>query len=140
MNTEISGHKFEIEEQVAVRIETLHIGDRVSVLYKPSYGDKKVFPGVIVGFEPFPTLPTVLVAYMEEEWSSAKIKVAAFNAETKDMEMVRAMTSASPIDKENAIKMFQSRIDKARREVMDAENQLSYFERNFAAYWQPIEA
>ena len=141
MKAEIQGHTFEIEEQKAVRVETLRVGDRVNVLHKPSYGSKQVYAGVIIGFEPFPSLPTVLVAYIEQEWSQAKIKTVAFNEETKDFEMVKALEAPArgDLDKENVIALFDREIEKAVQALRDAQDKKAYFVRNFAAYWTPVQ-
>jgi hypothetical protein len=55
---EIGGVKLEVDLRSAKRIDELKIGSRVKCLQKPSYGEMKTLPGVIVGFEPFPSLPT----------------------------------------------------------------------------------
>jgi len=75
---------------MAVRAEVLKVGDPVRVLIKPSYGEAKVHTGVIVGFEPFKEKPTIIIAYVEEDYSKAELKMLYFNGDNKDTEVLAA--------------------------------------------------
>ena len=135
---EVNGIKLEVDMRTAKRIEVLRVGTRVKILNKPSYGDTKVYAGVVVGFEPFPSKPSILVAYMIEEYSKAEIKVIAINADTKDYEMVASIDDEL-FSHDEIEKKFEKQIAVKQREINELKQQKHYFETNFAAYWTPVE-
>jgi hypothetical protein len=135
---EVAGVKLEVDLRTARRVETLRVGSRVKLLIKPGYGDTKVYPGVVIGFEPFPTQPAILVAYMELDYAGAKIVTRAISAETKDLEMVASIDDEL-FDRDEILKKFDKQIETKRREMNDLVEQRDYFESNFSAYWQPVE-
>ena len=59
---EINGVKLEVDLRSARRIDTLRVGDRVKLLEKTSYGGPIVHHGVVAGFDPFPSQPTIIVS------------------------------------------------------------------------------
>ena len=139
---EISGVKLEVDLRTAIRIDQLRIGDRVKVLVK-TYSDYRIYPGTIVGFEPFEKLPTIIIAYLEVDYSGANVKFVHFNANTKDTEVVKAIDDdILEIDKPVALAGFDREIEKKRAELQDLEAKRAYFLANFQAYWPqfaPIE-
>jgi hypothetical protein len=134
---EINGVKLEVDMRYARRIDELRVGDRVQVL-KRVYDGHKVHPGVIIGFEPFAKLPTIIVAYIEQDWSKADIKFEHYNANSKDLEIVAAHDHFD-IDRTTIVQMFDRQIASKQREIQDLEDRKTYFETNFKAYWQKIE-
>ena len=68
---EVNGIKLEVDLRTAKRIDQLTdqltIGSRVKCLVK-QYSDFKTVPGVVVGFEPFEKLPTIVVAYLDTDY------------------------------------------------------------------------
>lgn len=134
---EINGIKLEVDLRTAKRIEILRVGSRVKILHKPSYGETKVYAGVVVGFEPFPSKPSILVAYMIEDYSKAEVKVIAVNSDTKDYEMVASIDDEL-FTHDEIVAKFDKQIAVKWREVETLEEQKRYFETNFAAYWAPV--
>ena len=136
---EVNGVKLEVDLRTAKRIDTLRVGDRVKVLTKEAYSTPahKVYPGVVVGFEPFRALPTVIVAYLEFDWSKANMKFVYFNAETKDTEIIKAIDGDQlDVDKAGAIAMFDREIQKKRDELTDIERKREFFISEFRKYWE----
>lgn len=136
---EVNGVKLEVDMRTAKRVETLRVGSRVKVLTKPNYGSTQVFAGVVVGFEPFPTKPSILVAYMHQEYNKAEVKVVAINSDTKDFEMVASIDDEL-FSRNEVLTKFDKQIAVKQREMDDLVEQRTYFETNFAAYWTKIEA
>ena len=132
---EINGVKFEVDLRQAVRIEVLKVGQRVRVLTK-QYDGYKVSHGVVIGFEPFEKLPTVLVAYVEIGHASCEIKHIAYNAATKDVEIVASIDSER-LDKETAEANLEKQVAKAEKDVQDAKDRLAYFRHTFSQCWEP---
>lgn len=136
---EINGAKFEVDLRYAKRVEELRVGDRVKVLIR-DYADKAtVYFGVIVGFEPFKTLPTVIVAYVEPSWQNVAIKFLYYNTDEKKAELVKSVDDDKVgIEKANILGAFDREIAKLQAQIEDLEARKEYFVGNFGAYWEPI--
>lgn len=135
---EVNGVKLEVDLRHAKRIDTLQVGDRVKVLIK-TYSDYKVFAGTVVGFEPFKNLPTVIIAYLDVEYNSASVKFVYFNAQSKEVEVVKAIDDdCLDIDKVGVLQKFDREIEKKKDEVTDLEAKRAYFLANFRAYWPEL--
>ena len=80
---EVNGIKMEVDLRHAKRIDHFKVGDPVKVLASGS-GSSEVFAGVIVGFEAFETLPTIVVAYIDASYYSGGLKIAHINAKSRD--------------------------------------------------------
>ncbi len=133
---EIKGIKLEVDMRTAKRIEELRIGDKVKVLVK-EYGDTfNVHPGVVVGFEPFNALPTIIVAYAIINYSSFDMKFLHFNAKTKDgFEIIKALDDDIELSKADVVTIFDRKIAEKAREIEQYKEQREYFLRQFGAYW-----
>lgn len=137
---EINGVKLEVDMRYARRIEEIRIGDKVKVLRKQGYGDAfQVHPGIVIGFEPFTKLPTIVVAYVDQDWSKAEVKFLHFNSEAKDIEIVAAVDEDFHVDRDMLLARFDRQIETKRREIETIEEQRKYFETNFRTFWQRVE-
>lgn len=132
---EINGVKLEVDMRYAKRVEELRVGSKVKVLVK-SYGDSyNTYAGVIVGFEEFEKLPTIVVAYLESSWSSADIKFVNYNAKTQDIEIVSSVSDEYDLNRVDAIASFDREIVKKERELSDLKEKRDYFDKKFGMYW-----
>ena len=96
--------------------------------------------GVIIGFEPFKQLPTVIVACANVEYSEAKIEFIYFNAQSKGVELVAAMDDdIADIDKNEFVRKLDSEIAKKRNEITDLEDRKRYFLEKFKCYWSKVD-
>jgi hypothetical protein len=124
----------------AVRAEVLRVGDPVRVLTKPSYGEPKVHTGVIVAFEPFRDQPTVVVAYIESEFSKAELKIVAFNDKTKEIEIIAAPENVNiGIERSRVLDWFNQEERKKLAEIDEIKAKREYFDRYFGRYFTQIE-
>lgn len=138
---EINGIKLEVDLRTARRIETLRVGDRVKLLHTPDYGSPIVYPGVVVGFEPFDSMPTIIIAYIASKgWGAdpAKIEFLYYNSKSKGFEVI-VSTDDVKLDRTNALESFDRKEQKLLSDLEEVRQMRAYFERNFAAYWQPVE-
>lgn len=135
---EINGVKLEVDLRYARRIEDIRIGDRVKVL-KKVYDGHMVYPGIVVGFEPFKVLPTIVVAYIEDDWKSAVVKFLHFNKASTDAEIVHAADEDFHVDRDVILSRFEKQIASKQREIDTIEEQKKYFETNFKAFWTKVE-
>lgn len=147
MNTqiiEINGVKMEIDTRHAVRIDTFRIGTKVKLLEKQNnYGnaDTKVYSGVIVGFEPFESLPTIVVCYLERDYQGANLKFAYVNtASDKKWEIVAAVDDDLPVQKADVLAVIDRDVTKKQEEIAELQRKRAYFLQHFAAYFEPVTA
>lgn len=138
---EVNGVKLEVDLRTARRVDELRVGDRVKVLVTESYsGTHKVHAGTIVGFEPFPSLPTVIVAYLVTDWSGVGVKFVYFNKQSKDVEIIKSIDDDQlDIDRSGVLHQFEAEIQKRRDEIIDLERKRDYFVANFKAYWPDMQ-
>lgn len=135
---EINGVKLEVDLRTAKRIETLRVGDKVKILHTPDYGSPVVYAGIVVGFEPFESLPTIVVAYIQAKgWGSdpAKIEFLYYNSKSKGYELI-VSTDDVKLDKENALAVFARKEKELLDKLEETRQMRDYFERNFAVYWE----
>lgn len=89
-----------------------------------------------VGFEPFPSLPSVVVAYLDVGYGSAGLKFKTFNAETKDFEIVADIDhNALEIDREETLAHFDREIAKKQAELREATDKRAFFLAHFGRYF-----
>lgn len=136
---EVNGIKLEVDLRTAKRIEELRVGDKVKVLIKEVYGSNfSVHPGVIVGFEPFNALPTIIVAYAIVGYNSFELKFVHFNANTKDHEIIKALDDDVELTKADVMQAFERQIAEHERQVQALREKRDYFIRQFGVYWEQV--
>jgi hypothetical protein len=135
---EINGVKLEVDLRHAKRIEELRIGSPVKCLVK-KFDDYAVFPGVIVGFEPFKGLPSILVAYLEVGYSAADLKFKTFNTQSKDFEIVADVNfNRLELNRDDVLSKMDREIAKKEIELEEATNKRDFFLANFGRYFANI--
>lgn len=134
MEAKVGGHVFEISEPQMVRKQVLRVGDRVAVLEKgSSYTAPKIHDGVVIGFEPFRSLPSIKVAYVEVEYQKGSVKTLVFNDKSDEaFELVAAMDDRGPFEYQKALAMFDSQVADAERALEKITAERAYFIR----HWQ----
>ena len=137
---EINGVKMEVDTRYARRIDTFQVGTKVKVLEKQNqYGstDTKVYTGVIVGFEPFESLPTIIVCYLETDYSGANLKFAYINTSTdKKWELVASIDDDLPVQKADVLTKLDREMEKKRDEIADMQRKRDYFLQHFSAHFE----
>jgi len=101
------------------------------------YGDEyKVLPGVIVGFEPFEKLPSIVVAYLETDYSSASIKFKSYNTKSTDFEIVADIdNNALEVNKADILNKFERELERKRLELEEIEQKRDFFTKTFGVYF-----
>ena len=135
---EINGIKLEFDMRHARKIENFQIGDKVKLLMKEnSYSDTHaVRPGVIVGFENFKKLPTIVVAYMKIDYDEATLHFVHLNAENDKAEMIKADEDYLPLDKANTVEKLDLQIQKKEDELIELKRKKEYFLGHFDQYFE----
>lgn len=139
---EINGVKMDVDLRTAKRIDTMKVGTRVKVLTR-SYDSAPwtVKHGIILGFEPFKSLPTIIVAVADIDYSSAKIDFLYYNSDSKNVEIVVALDDdTGALDKQAFLGKVAAEIAKKEAEIKELQDRANYFEEKFACYWTKPEA
>jgi len=138
---EINGVKFEVDARTATlkQIEKVKIGSRVKILFKKYSDDHEVKHGVVVGFEPFPDKPTIIIAYMEQSYGSApEIKWLYFTTSSKEQVIISREEDTESLEASNITGKIDKEILKKEQEIQDLEDRKAYFLKNFQAYWSTL--
>ena len=137
---EVNGVKLEVDLRTAKRIDELTIGSRVKCLLKGYGGEFSTYPGVIVGFDPFPSRPTLNVAYLDTSYGGG-LKFKSFNADTKDFEIVADIdNNALELDKGDVLQKMEREIESKRLEMEKLQAQRGYFLANFGRYFNDSQS
>lgn len=138
---EINGVKLELDYRNAKlsEVSSYKVGDVVKLLKKEYDDSYKVHTGIIVGFEPFQNLPTIIVAYLKSSFSSSEIEFEYINSQTKgDVELSPAQNDkALLLDKEKIVKRMDRDVATKREEIEELEWRKQYFLENFGAAFEP---
>lgn len=135
---EINGVKMEVDLRQAKRVDTVRVGTKVKVLLKSDYGDDKVRPGVVVGFEPFDSLPTIIVCYLDITWDSARLEFAYINSKTtKKYEMVVSDDNDVNFTKDDVLSKLRKEREVLRDKIEEIDRKERYFLEHFNKYFAP---
>ena len=85
---EINGVKLEVDLRTARRVENIRVGTRVKVLQKKYSDSYEIRHGVVIGFEPFLELPTIIIAVAKIEYNSATVEFVYFNSKSEGIQIV----------------------------------------------------
>jgi hypothetical protein len=137
---DINGVKIDVDLREAKSLCTVKVGTRVKVLHNNAY-DNHIYPGVVVGFEQFPSLPTIVVAFLENKYGKAELKMISFNDKTKDYEMIVSEDdgTAMEVDRAYVMKNFQTAINTKLAEIAAIEDNMKYFNDKFGEYFTPVK-
>jgi len=138
---DIQGVKMEVDLRHATRVDEIRVGDRVRVLCKPTYGETAVRAGIVIGFEPFETLPTIIVCYVDAEYSNCNLKFVYFNAKTTEYELILSVDDDKlALDRSEMLTAFDRQIEAKRKEMDELLDKKAFFEQKFERYWEPVVA
>lgn len=135
---EINGVKLEIDTRYARRIEELKVGSRVKVLIKGYSDNWDAWSGVVVGFEPFPDRPTIIVAYIETSYNKAEMKLLHWHKGTKDHQIIAALDDDFTVTKGEVLGWFDREEQKKLDEIAEIKAKRTFFLDRFKAYWADI--
>lgn len=134
---EIGGVKMQVDLRYAKRIDTFKVGDNVKILKKrdPNYSssENKVFPGMIVDFANFQELPTLVIAYYEEEgWNKPPtIQFLYYNNDTEGYDIVYCDENELAVSEQSILQKFDHKIEEKQKELDDLKNKKEYFITHF---------
>lgn len=135
---EINGIKMEVDMRTATttQVNTYKVGDQIKILVK-DYSTYKSYPGVIVGFDNYEKLPTIVVVYLDMGYGEANIKMAYINEESKDnYELVKAEYDVPPFEKDSVIEKLDREITSTEQKLIDLKTKRQYFIDKFNNYFE----
>lgn len=140
---EINGIKLEVDLRGAKVIENYKIGDNVRLLEKGYDNKYDVYPGVIVAFDQFKKLPTIVIAYLKISYSSAEIEFAYLNDQTAK-EGKFEIAPANYIDevhfkKASVLESMDKQVTKLKNDMEEVETKRAYFLHHFGKYFKHFE-
>lgn len=142
MNTEttiveVNGVKMEVDLRHAKIVhQNIKVGTKVKILAKSTYESATVYPGVVVGFEPFKELPTIIVAYLNAGYSTAELKFAYINSKSSDKwDIVPSVDDELPIDRADVLGVFERQILQKQNEIRDIEGKRDFFLKHFNEFF-----
>jgi hypothetical protein len=133
---EVNGVKLEIDTRYARRIEELRIGSRVKVLDSTGYGGSQVYPGIVVGFEPFASLPTIIIAYVKSDYSTCGLHTVSYNAKTEKIEIVASLDDDFSVSKAEVLGWFDREQRKSEQALAELAAKREFFLTRFKSYWR----
>jgi len=134
---EINGIKMEVDLRHATVVhQDIRVGSKVKLLVKSTYGSPEVYPGVVVGFEPFKELPTIIVAYISRSYSNLGLQFAYVNkASTDKYDMVPSVDDELPVEKNDVLAQFDRDLETKRAEVATIQAKRDFFLKHFNMYF-----
>ena len=119
---EVKGVKMEVDLREAKTIDTYRVGDLVKILVKAYSNEFKVkaYAGVIIGFDAFVKLPTIVVAYLKLDYSGASVVIESVNNESA-CEITHANEGDVPFSKKQVLDLLDRDVD-VKRKALDEAN------------------
>lgn len=135
---EINGVKVEVDLREAKRVDSFKVGSKIKILIK-EYSSYKSFHGMIVGFDEFKKMPTMIVAYISPERYSSEspLKIAYINSTTEDIEICPSDESDLGIERHEINDNFEKLIVTKQEEIKELNCKRSYFNSMFGKYFAP---
>ncbi len=133
---EINGIKLEIDLRNAKRVDQFKVGDGVKVLKKTYSNSYESYFGMIVGFDEFKKLPTIIVAYLKPSYNDSPLQVCYINSESTDIEICYHDPADIGLEKNDIIESFQKEIGRKESEIKELERKKKYFIEMFGRYFE----
>jgi hypothetical protein len=107
-------------------IESFKVGDRVKCLVK-GYSDYQTRYGIIVDFNEFQSLPTIVVAYIENNYSDFDVKIVNVNSQSKDAVQIVPMDKLEiGISRSDLEETVSRQLEAKRQEIRKLEEKQKY--------------
>ena len=136
---EINGVKMSVDLSKAKVINEYKVGDYVKILVKVYEHSYKTYLGNIIAFDNYQETPTIVIAYVKNEYSSASIEYIHFNKGTKDIEITPLNDWDVPLRKSIVMEQFNKEILKKEQELKELRNKAQMFEQLFAKWFDKDE-
>jgi hypothetical protein len=135
---EIGGVKIEVDLRTAKQVEQFRVGDKCKVLMKQPHSTEKwvVHHAVIVSFDNFKQLPSIVVCYLDDGYTP-NLKFVTVNTESENIEIAASHDDVL-IDKSNIVGKINREIITKQHEIESLEARRDYFLRRFGALFGDV--
>ncbi len=121
-------------------MDSFKVGDAIKIL-KKNYGDSyESHFGMIVGFDEFKMLPTIIVAYLKPSSWESPLAFEYVNAKTENVEICPQDPKDIGIEKSHLLQAFDREMTKKEQELREITRKRKYFEDMFGRYFEPEKA
>jgi hypothetical protein len=129
----IKGLVYEVPVKPIIKQESLRVGDYVKLLMKKSYGEGyESFVGMVLNFEPFENLPTVVIAYLEDDFTGTDMRFLYLNKKSKEkVEIIKIPPYEVKFKRPDAIERMEKKIIKLQEEIAEMESKIILFKKYF---------
>jgi hypothetical protein len=132
---EINGIKLEVDLRNCKRVDEFKVGSPVKILKKKYSDTYESFFGMIVGFDEFKGLPTIIVAYINPSTWETPLQFAYINEKTNDAEICHQENGDIGIERGDVLEQFNRQLAKKEQELKDLQAKKNYFEKMFGVYF-----
>lgn len=130
---QVHGKRFMVDMTGAKVVDEFRIGDPIKVLIKRYNDEFDAFHGMIIGFDNFENLPTVVIAYFEHKYGDdAELKVVHMNSQSKGIEITHTIAAELKLDPQAVLDKMNSKIAEHRTKIREIENKKRFFLTNFS--------
>lgn len=135
---EINGIKMEVDLRQAKRIDTFRVGDKVKVLEKDG---NNVFLGVIIGYENFESMPTIVVAYVDASYWKSDITIIYYNENSrKKYELIAdTITGIIKVEKDAINERFDRDINSKKNDLAEIIAKKTFFNDRFGQLFEDMK-
>jgi hypothetical protein len=133
---EINGIKIEVDLRTAKRVDQFKVGDAVKILKKKYSDSYESYFGMIVGFDEFKELPTIIVAYLSTGSYDSALNFEYINSKSKDVEICPHDANDIGLEREHIESRFDREIEKKEVEITDLKRKKTYFLTMFGRYFK----
>jgi hypothetical protein len=134
---EINGVKIEIDLEGVNVNNNFKVGDYVKILIKEHFGFKS-YIGNIIGFDNYQKTPTIVIAYLRNEfgYATTTIEFIYLNSNSENIEITALHDWDIPLKKMTILEQFQKEILIKEQEVLEMKNKADIFEILFGKYFE----
>jgi len=125
----------EIDLRQAKTIENYKVWDNVKILVQSYWDNYNSYIWQIIWFDDFTVNPTIVVAYLKVESSTATIEFAYINQKSQKYEITSLNNRDVPVTKSQIMEKFSQEISRKEQEILEIRNKREVFERLFGKYF-----
>lgn len=127
---EVNGIKLEVDLRTATVINHFKVGDPVKIL-SAEYQDKKIYPGVIIGFGEFKTTGAIEIMMLKNDYNGADIQFITITEDTEKYEIIPWNSYEKLFTSDNIYNQFDRQIAKKEMELEDLRRKKEVYIKDF---------
>ena len=130
---EVQGKKFMVDMAGAKVIDQFKVGDPIKVLVKKYNDEFDAYYGMVIGFDNFENLPTIVIAYFEAKYGGeGELKIVHLNDQAKGIEICHTTPAEAALNPQAVLDKINSTISDHRNKIRELRNKKEFFLNGFA--------